>query len=327
MSPAPASPVRVGILGCSDIARRKFIPALLKARGGVLAAIAGRDRDKAAQMAPAGSWRILDYDGLVVAPDIDLIYLSIPNHLHEEWSIRALEQGKHVICEKPLALSPAAAERMLGTAEREGLLLYENLMFLHHPQHATIRELIGGGLIGRIRTLRSVFGFPLPRAGDFRLDPARGGGAFHDLARYPLGTALHYLQGESYAFRGVSLHREGLTTAVEGVAVTSAEETFSYSIAFGRQYESYYEIIGDKGKIRLERAYTTPADLANHLFITCGSEDASVDVEAQDQFLFMIDHVCGLIRNKGDFPAVHDRSRRIARLADAMWKGCQHENL
>ena len=321
------SPVRVGILGCSDIARRRFIPALLKSGDGVLAAIASRDRNKAAGMAPPGNWRILDYAGLVDAPDIDLVYLSLANHLHEEWALRALEQGKHVICEKPLALSITSADRMLDAATRAGRLLYENLMFLHHPQHDTVRELIAGGLLGRVRTVRSVFGFPFPRAGDFKLDPSRGGGAFHDLARYPLGTALYYLTGEITSFRGFSLHRDGLTMAVEGVTKTSAEETFSFSIAFGRQYESYYEVVGEKGKVRLERAYTTPPELANRIILTCGTEETAVAVEPCDQFSLMLDHVCALVRENGDFAAAHDRSRRLARLADALWKGCCHDNL
>ena len=109
-------PLRVGILGCSDIARRRFVPALLASDRAVLAAVAGRDRNRAAAFIPGENCAVLDYDGLVANPAVDLIYISTPNHLHEEWTVRALEAGKHVICEKPLATSLRSAEKMLSAA-------------------------------------------------------------------------------------------------------------------------------------------------------------------------------------------------------------------
>lgn len=275
-------------------------------------------------MLPATHASIMDYDGLVASPDVDLVYISLPNHLHEEWACRALQHGKHVICEKPLGLSEAAVERMLGVAARAGCLLFENLMYLHHPQHAAVREAIAGGAIGRVRTLRCVFGFPFPRPGDFRLDPAQGGGAFHDLARYPLGTALHFLRGDTYRFHGVSLHHEGLSTAMHGCALTSAQESLYFSMAFGQQYESFYEIVGEHGRIRVDRAFTTPADLANRVSVTCGTHDRSFTVPPADHFLLMLEHVCELILAGGSYAAAHARARTIARLAGQMQQECEH---
>ena len=109
-------PLRIGILGCSDIARRKFVPALLNSDQAVLAAVAGRDRDKAAGFVPGGNYEVTGCDELVAGTGVDLIYISTPNHLHEEWAVKALEAGKHVICEKPLATSLCSAEKMLATA-------------------------------------------------------------------------------------------------------------------------------------------------------------------------------------------------------------------
>ena len=316
--------VRVGILGCSDIACRKFIPALRGCGGAVLKGVASRNRRAAPSLA-GETYAVLGYEELLAREEIELVYLSLPNHLHEEWTVRALQSGKHVICEKPLGLSAASVERMLRCAGERGVLLYENLMYLHHPQHAAVKGLIDAGRIGRLRSLRSVFAFPVPAAGNFRLDPERGGGAFHDLARYPLSTALHFLQGDSYRFRGFALDRSGLNVAMHGTALTSAGEVFTFSIAFGQQYESYYEIIGELGKIRVDRAYTTPADLANLIRVTCGERDASFTVPPGDHFRLMIEHFCAVVRNGGDFGEMHQRIRRLARLADQMEKGCRHE--
>lgn len=317
-----AYPVRVGILGCSDIALRRFVPALLRSTEARMTAVASRDQGKAAAFVPGVPYETLGYEQLLASPNVDLVYISLPNHLHEEWTIRALEQGKHVLCEKPLGLSRSSVERMLAVAGERGLLLYENLMFLHHPQHAAVKALIDRGRIGRVTELRSVFGIPGFGEGNFRLDPARGGGAFHDLARYPLGTALHFLQGEISAFQGVSQGRDGLNLGMHGVALTSAAETFSFSIAFGRQYESYYEIVGELGKIRVERAYTTPPELANTVQLICGCRDGSFVVPPADHFQLTIDHVCTLIRTKGDYRHEHTRTVRLALLAEAMERGC-----
>lgn len=325
MKTAVKCPLRIGILGCSDIARRRFVPALLASDHAVLAAVAGRDRHRAAGFVPGENYAVFDYDELVATPAVDLIYISTPNHLHEEWAVRALEAGKHVICEKPLATSLRSAEIMLAAAEKRGVLLYENLMCLHHPQHAAVKRYIEQGHIGRITSFRTSFGFPHPPSGDFRLDPAAGGGAFHDLNRYPLSAATYFLQGDEYRFYGISIDRERLNLAKHGVAATSAGEAFSFSIAFGQQYESYYEIVGELGKIRVDRAYTTPADLANTVFIVRGGDDASFVVPAADHFLLTINHVAALISRPGDFREQHARTLRLAHLADAMEKGCRHD--
>lgn len=319
--------VRIGILGCSDIARRKFIPALGQTKLAVLRAIASRDPVKAATIFPNLPVETISYAELLAHPGIQLIYLSLPNHLHEEFALRALQGGKHVICEKPLGLSAASVRRMVACAEEKGLLLFENIMYLHHPQHAAVKSIIEEGSIGRIRTLRSVFCFPYPGGRNFRLVPAKGGGAFHDLARYAVSTAWYFLHGQCHSFSGYGLGLNGLNVAIHGTALTTVQEIFSYSLAFGQPYESSYEIVGERGKIRVDRAYTTPADLANHIMVTSHGRDASFTVAPADHFQLMIEAVCGMILNGGDFKAIHARSLQLADMAEQMEKGCQHEEL
>jgi len=187
------NPVRVGVLGCSDIAVRKFIPALRNCSNAVLSAVAGRSPEKTSRCAADLSCLSLTATEMLASPQVDLVYLSLPNHLHEEWSIKTLESGKHLICEKPLATSLTSAEKILDCARRSSRLIYENQMFLFHPQHSAVKEMIETGQVGKIRELRSFFGFPYPQKHNFRLDPLQGGGAFHDLARYPLGIASYLL--------------------------------------------------------------------------------------------------------------------------------------
>jgi len=316
--------IRLGLLGCSEIAGRKFLSALRSCQGTALQAVASRTPERAAGFIEAPACAICTYEGLLGRDDIDLIYLSLPNHLHEEWTLRALAAGKHVLCEKPLGLSPASVERMITAAATQGRLLYESLMFLHHPQHAAVRAVIESGRIGHLTTLRCVFGFPEPPPGNFRLDPARGGGAFLDLARYPLGLAGYFLQGALQEFRGFASDRAGVNLAMHGTALSSTGEILQFAIAFGQGYESSYELIGQRGKIRVDRAFTTPPDLANRIEVTVDGEDASFCAPAADHFRLMIDHVSTLIREGGDFRASAERSLQLARLAEMMERGCRY---
>jgi predicted dehydrogenase len=190
-------------------------------------------------------------------------------------------------------------------------------MYLQHPQHAAVRRLIAEGRIGRLAGLTTVFRFPGPAAGDFRLDPQRGGGAFHDLNRYPLSTALYFLGGGSYRLLDCSAAADnGLNLSMQAAFVTSAGERFSLSIGFGFQYESFYEIEGERGNIRVDRAYTTPPDMVNRIRVTCDGRDASFDAAPCDHFLATIDHVSRLVTAGYGFAEDHTRSRRLAQLAE-----------
>lgn len=318
--------IRVGILGCSDIARRKFIPALLKSSLACLVAVAGRERDRAASFVPpASTAQLLTYQELICSPAVDLVYISLPNHLHEEWSIRALEQGKHVICEKPLGLSAASVGRMLEAADNHGRLLFENLMYLHHPQHSAVKECIAAGRIGAVLSMQSEFVFPGPADGDFRLNPAMGGGAYHDMNRYPLSAALYFLAGKKHRFfQGREQNRDGLTWSLQAESYTDAGETFSFLTAFGLPYRSFYCISGEKGFIRVERAYTTPSDMENSITVMADGRDESFIAAPGDHFLNAIEHVCALIRG-GVWEAEHQRARELAGLAEMFYDNCMSE--
>lgn len=308
--------IRVGVLGCSDIARRRFIPALLRSKKAGLAAIGSRDIKQAALLLPEISVAIMGYEELVSSPAIDLVYISLVNSLHEEWAVKALNHGKHVLCEKPLALSTRSVDRMLDTANQNGLLLYENIMYLHHPQHDTIKKMLVDGRIGGVTGLKCVFTIPEPAAGNFRLHQEYGGGAFHDLNRYPLSAARHFLRGEI----GDIVHcnarwKDNMIMSLETGARTSEGEQFTFSIGFGQPYRSFYEINGTNGMLRLNRAFTPPSDHECQLDACCGGINETIFLPAHDQFRLAIDHVADLIAH-GDFSSVYEYSHSLAHEAD-----------
>lgn len=321
MNPAPPL-IRIGVLGCSDIACRRFLPALRRSQRAQLVAVGSRDRAATQERLGACREEICTYDDLLQRADIDLIYLSLPNHLHEEWTIRALVGGKHVLCEKPLGLDAAAVRRMHDAAARHRRLLYENIMYLQHPQHAAVKELVTSGRIGRLRSLRATFTIPSLPTGNFRNDPARGGGAFHDQIRYPLSAALYFLAGQNYSFQGRSLYDGDLLTAMHGTGGTEENETFHFSIGFGLPYRSAYELNGERGSVRVERAFTTPADLASEIVVSSGGAHESIQIPPADHFLLTIEQVCELLDTPEIFPQIRARNERLALLADDLYRSC-----
>lgn len=153
--------IRWGVLGCASIAKRSVIPGLQQSKHNEVVAIASRNEDTAKQTANElhipkayGS-----YESLLADTSIDAVYIPLPNHLHKEWSIRAAEAGKHILCEKPLALTEAEASEMAEAADQAGVYLAEAFMYRHHPRYDILKDMIAAGAIGDIRGIRSAFTF------------------------------------------------------------------------------------------------------------------------------------------------------------------------
>ena len=182
---------RWGLLSTARINER-LIPCLKRSERSELIAVASRSRVTADRYAEEHgiSKAYGSYDEMLADPAIDVVYISLPNGLHTEWSLRCAEAGKHVLCEKPLALSVEEVDRLLEAAGRCGVTIQEATMMRFHAQTAYVRELIAQGAIGEVRMGRGLFTFTLERPGDIRLDPAMGGGSVWDLGSYCVSFAV-----------------------------------------------------------------------------------------------------------------------------------------
>jgi D-xylose 1-dehydrogenase (NADP+, D-xylono-1,5-lactone-forming) len=244
--------VRWGILSTARVAG-----ALLEAARGTdaaeVVAVASRARRRAEALAEA--WGIERaygaYDELLADPDLDGVYVALPNSMHVEWSIRALEAGRHVLCEKPLARRAGDAEAAFDAADRRGLVLMEGLMFRHHPQTARLAELVRGGAVGRLRDLRASFSFTVADRGDVRLQPGLDGGALMDVGCYCV-SASRLLAGEPGLVEGraveggggVDVRFEGALHLPEGVASR-------FEVALDLPSRHHLEAVGEEGSLRL----------------------------------------------------------------------------
>jgi D-xylose 1-dehydrogenase (NADP+, D-xylono-1,5-lactone-forming) len=206
-------PMRWGILGAAWIADRAVIPALQAATGCELVSIASRDRERAAAMGRRhGVGRVhAGYQELLDDSELDAVYLPLANNLHREWTLRALAAGKHVLCEKPLALNATEAEEMAAAATAAGRLLMEAAMYRFHPR---MRRLVASFAEEPIRHLHTTFGFTIRTAGNYRLQPELGGGALLDVGFYVADVA-RWMLGEPERVEAV-IRREG-RDGVEGV--------------------------------------------------------------------------------------------------------------
>ena len=190
-----AEAAKWGVMGNATIARKCVIPAICKSGNGKLVALATRSPAQAEQVvADNRIEHVYDsYEALLVDPQIDLVYIPLPNHLHHPWTIKALKAGKHVLCEKPLACNAREAMEMAAAAEDAGRLLMEAFMYRFHPRSRRIKQLIAEGAIGAPRLVRSAFCFRMADSEwsdppNVRLNPEMGGGALYDVGCYALNA-------------------------------------------------------------------------------------------------------------------------------------------
>ena len=217
-------------------------------------AVASRDAERAEAYARehAIARAYGDYHALLGDPDVEAVYISLPNALHVEWTLRALEAGKHVLCEKPFSNRPADVERVFDVAERAGLVLSEGFMWRHHPQTATLASLVAEGGIGRLRMLRAAFGFQLAAvhgADDARFRPELDGGSLMDVGCYCV-NAMRLLAGEPVrVYAEGSVGESGVDVCVAATLRFAEGVVAHFDCGFVVPYRDELEIVGDRASL------------------------------------------------------------------------------
>ena len=321
VQPSVMATLRLGIVGCGSVVQRRILPALRLTTNWKVHAIASRSQAKAETYAAlCGAAPVQGYAELLARSDIDAVYVGLPTALNEEWVVRALEAGKHVLCEKPLAVDHAAAGRMIDEARKRRLLVMENYMFVQHPQHAVVRGLVDRGAIGELRLIDARFTIPALPADDFRYDRALGGGALLDLGGYPIRLATLFVGDELSCTgartwidpdRGVDLYGSAILT-------DGAKTNVAFSFGFDLFYQCYYELVGSSGKIRVERAFTIPDDVEPSIQLERAGAKESVTAPRANHFALSFDHFAATLGDVSQFEPVHRSALAQARLRDAV---------
>jgi len=293
-----SAPLGWGVLGTGGIVRR-WLPGF-RAAGGTLVALGSRDpaRGRAAA-AELGAARGGTYEDVLADRAVEAVYVALPNALHAEWTIRAAEAGKHVLCEKPLAPSAAECEAMVAACERRGVHLVEAFMYRYHPRWSAVRRRLDEGSIGQVRLLRVAFGFRMgpERDADVRLSPELGGGALQDVGCYCVNATRWFL-GEPGAVRGRAVDRRGRGVDTHAAAVLEypdgvlAELSCSFDSALGQSME----IVGERGRIALPGTFLPGTGEAPLDVIDAGGEHREV-VGGVDQYRLEVEAFRDLVRD------------------------------
>jgi D-xylose 1-dehydrogenase (NADP+, D-xylono-1,5-lactone-forming) len=281
--------LRWGLLGCARICRRGLIPGIRGSARGELLALSSRDPATARTW--AGEFGVPraygTYRELLDDPDVDAVYIPLPNELHRPWTLAAADAGKHVLCEKPLALDVAEAGEMVAHCRARGVVLMEAFMWRHQPRTAELRRLVAAGAIGELRLVRSSFSFPI-EPGDWRLDPSRGGGALWDVGCYGLSTARLFAGGEPEVVRAVArFGPTGVDLSLAASLRLPGGVLGQLDCSFEQPLRCTYELVGTSGAIEVPDAYVPPSRPVARL--RTGDDVRELAFDGRDQYAAMID--------------------------------------
>lgn len=320
--------VRWGVLGVAAIATKKVIPGMRKSARTEVAAIASRDFRRAREAADRlgipkayGS-----YEELLADPEIDAIYNPLPNHLHVPWTARSADAGKHVLCEKPIALSASEAATLIQVRERTRVKIAEAFMVRTHPQWLRTRQIVRAGGIGELRAIVSEFSYFNRNPENIRNVRAYGGGALMDIGCYPI-TMSRWLFGREPARvsavidRDPDMHIDRLTSALLDFAPGQALFTCSTQlVSFQRM-----QIFGTKARIDIEIPYNIPPDGPTRIFVDDGSQLAGLGASVEefpacDQYATQAEAFSKAIQEDGEVPvSIEDAVANMA-VIDAVFR-------
>jgi D-xylose 1-dehydrogenase (NADP+, D-xylono-1,5-lactone-forming) len=285
-------------------------------------AVASRDRARAEAYAlEHGFPRAYgSYEELLADPEVEAVYISVPNSLHVEWSLRALEAGKHVLCEKPLTRHPEDAARAFDAAERAGLVLMEAFMFRFHPQTKRLAELVADGAIGELRLVRSAFSFRLERQGDVRLSAELEGGALMDVGCYCV-NASRLLAGQPVQARGEqTLGGDGVDVRFAATMRHDRGVLAVFDCGMDIPGRAEIEAVGSEGVLRVPDPWLIGSP---GLQLRRGDEIEEISIEPLDRYQLQLENFADAIRGVAEPLLGRDDAVGQARTLQALYESAE----
>lgn len=313
--------VRWGVLGASKFAREQMAPAIHAANGAVLAGLATRDAAKAAPFeAMAPGLRVFgDYESLLADPGIDAVYVPLPNHLHVEWTLKALAAGKAVLTEKPIAMVADDFDRLIAARDESGLLAAEAYMILHHPQWHKARELVQGGTIGKLVHVRGAFCYNNAAAtGNIRNRPETGGGGIPDIGVYPFGATRFVSGAEPERVRAEIDWENGVDTVAR---VDADFGGFTMNALVSMRMHLFQEMAfhGDQGVLRLTAPFNPGTYGEAIVHLVNGEGERIWRFTADNHYVHQVENFGRAMRGEIDYPAPLEFSRGTQAMIDMVF--------
>jgi predicted dehydrogenase len=323
--------IRWGILGAANIAVKKVIPAMQRGEFCEITAIASRDREKAERAAAALNIPkfYASYEALLNDPEIEAVYIPLPNHLHLEWATKAAAAGKHVLCEKPLTLKASEVRDLIEVRDRTGVKIQEAFMVRHHPQWLKIRELIQRGKIGDLQSVTGYFSYNLPDPRNVRNRADWGGGCLLDIGSYCINLSRFILETEPRRVSGL-IERDAetgidkLTSAI--LDFPNGQATFTCAARLV-PFQTM-QFFGDRGRLQVQIPFNIPPDTPTQIFIDDGSDLyrrnlETIEFPAVDQYTLQGDQFSrAILENSEQNIPLEDSFKNMA-VIDAVFRSAE----
>lgn len=290
--------VRWGILSTAGIAQKALLPAFGRADNAEVVAIASSRLAKAEAVAHTfGIEKAYEgYDALLDDPDIDAVYIPLPNHLHKQWVIKAAKKGKHILCEKPATIHAEEFREMEAICREHGVIFMEAFMYYFHPQHDRVKEIIDSGEIGDVTYMQAGFTFYLDeekRADNIRMSEEKGGGSIYDIGCYTIHSLRNILRAEpeSVHIHAVMDPVYQVDTDVEGYLTFPNGVRATFQSSFSLAFRNEYRIFGTAGSITVPRAYRPDNHGGEGLIIIEKSGSTREETINSDQYKNQVEHI------------------------------------
>jgi predicted dehydrogenase len=314
--------VRWGVLSTAKIGTQKVLPAMQQGQYCEIAAIASRDLAKAqADAARLGIPKAYgSYEELLADPEIEAVYNPMPNHLHVPWSIKAIEAGKHVLCEKPIGLSAAEAQELLDAARQHPQIkVMEAFMYRHHPQWLRAKQIVDAGGIGELRTVHSFFSYFNDDPSNIRNMADIGGGGLMDIGCYNISVSRYIFGAEPQRVLGIveydpSFHTDRLASGILDFGRGTATFTCSTQLTSYQRVNIY----GTTGRVEIEIPFNAPADRPCRMWHQRGGEIEEIVLETADQYTLQGDLFSQAVLNDTPVPTPLEDAIGNMRVIDAV---------
>src|SRR6056297_355037 len=292
--------IKWGILGTANISKKALIPGILSSENGELYAIAGRKKEKVDAFKSLFQPQTVyySYEELLQDPHVDAVYIPLPNALHMEWVIKALENGKNVLCEKPIALDEFEAESMFHCAFNKKKILMEAFAYIHNPLIHKMKEIIDKGSLGTIKAMDMTFTFDLtPRENDIRWSKSLGGGAMYDLGCYTLHLSRHLAGKEPTDVKSfVKRTQYGVDESTTVMMNFDNECHATFHVGFTEPFNQYCQIHGSEGSLITPLTFNEKGSLK--YYIQRGKEQSEYSVDSDDNYMLEATHFANVVLGK-----------------------------
>ncbi len=314
--------IKWGIMGTAKIARKQVIPAMHRGEYCKVTAIASRNQNSAEQVArDLGIPKVHgSYEALLGDPEIQAVYIPLPNHLHVPWAIQSLEAGKHVLCEKPVGLNAEEAKRLIKATEQyPALKIMEAFMYRFHPQWRKTKQLVDDGAIGDLRTIQSFFSYYNVDPENIRNRSEMGGGGLMDIGCYPVSLSRFLFDAEpKRVFGEMSVDPEFKVDRL-GSGILKFQHGMS-TFTYGTQIAPFQRvnIFGTEGRIEIEIPFNAPAHEPCKIYLQTGAGTETIELEPADQYTIQGDEFSKAIIEDSKVPTPLENALGNMQVIDAL---------